>query len=87
MEEEQTTQWLKKETDGQTVIYITLHRNKCVVPGTRSIDRGEAEVNSQGRGDNTLAIPEYTVYKYFIIPKHINISKKFKIFIRLVVTM
>ena len=37
------------------------------------IDRGEAEVNSQGRGDNTLAIPEYTVYKYFIIPKNIRL--------------
>jgi hypothetical protein len=36
-----------------------------------TIDRGEAEVNSQGRGDNKLDIPEYTVYKYFIIPiKH-----------------
>jgi hypothetical protein len=38
---------------------------------TLTIDRGEAEVNSQGRGDNKLAIPEYTVYKYFTIPKNI----------------
>jgi hypothetical protein len=28
---------------------------------------------SQGRGDNKLAIPEYTVYKYFIIPKNIRL--------------
>jgi hypothetical protein len=26
-----------------------------------------------GRGDNKLAIPEYTVYKYFIIPKNIRL--------------
>jgi hypothetical protein len=31
------------------------------------------EVNSQGRGDNKLVIPEYTVYKYFIIPKNIRL--------------
>jgi hypothetical protein len=31
------------------------------------------EVNSQGRGDNKLGIPEYTVYKYFIIPKNIRL--------------
>ena len=35
--------------------------------------RGEAEVNSRGRGDNKLAIPEYTVYKYFIIPINIRL--------------
>jgi hypothetical protein len=46
---------------------------KCVVPETLTIDRGEAEVNSQGRGDNILAIPEYTVYEYFIIPKNIRL--------------
>jgi hypothetical protein len=28
---------------------------------------------SQGRGDKKLAIPEYTVYKYFIIPKNIRL--------------
>ena len=38
-----------------------------------TIDRGEAEVNSQSRGDNTFAISEYTVYKYFIIPKNIRL--------------
>jgi hypothetical protein len=38
-----------------------------------TIDRGEAKVNSQGRGDNKLVIPEYTVYKYFTIPKHIKL--------------
>jgi hypothetical protein len=32
-----------------------------------------AEVTSQGRGDKKLAIPEYTVYKYFIIPKNIRL--------------
>ena len=47
--------------------------NKFVVPETLTIDRGEAEVNSQGRGDNKLAIPEYTIYKYFIIPKNIRL--------------
>jgi hypothetical protein len=31
------------------------------VPETLTIDRGEAEVNSQGRGDNKLAIPEYSL--------------------------
>jgi hypothetical protein len=36
--------------------------SKFVVPETLTIDRGEAEVNSQGRGDNKLAILEYTVY-------------------------
>jgi len=30
-------------------------------------------VNSQCLGDNKLAIPEYTVYKYFIIPKNIRL--------------
>ena len=35
--------------------------------------RGEAEDNSQDRVDNTFAIPEYTVYKYFIIPKNIRL--------------
>ena len=44
---------------------------KFVVPETLTIDRGE--VNSPGRGDNKLAIPEYTVYKYFIIPKNIRL--------------
>ena len=34
---------------------------------------GFASVNSQGRGDNELAIPEYTVYKYFIISKNIRL--------------
>ena len=38
-----------------------------------TIDRGEAEINSQGRGNNKLAIPEYTVYKNFIIPKNIRL--------------
>jgi hypothetical protein len=47
--------------------------SKFVVPETLTIDRVEAEVNSQGRGDNKLAIPEYTVYKYFIIPKNIRL--------------
>ena len=28
-------------------------------------------MSSQGRGDNKLAIPEYTVCKYFIIPREI----------------
>jgi hypothetical protein len=28
---------------------------------------------SQNRGDKKLAIPEYTVYKYFIIPKNIRL--------------
>jgi hypothetical protein len=45
--------------------------SKFIVPETLTIDRGEAKVNSQGRGDKKLAIPEYTV----------------KIFIKLVVTM
>jgi hypothetical protein len=31
------------------------------------------EANSQGRGDNKFGIPEYTVYKYFIIPKNIRL--------------
>jgi hypothetical protein len=35
--------------------------SKFVVPETLTIDRGEAEVNSQGRGDNKLAIPEYSL--------------------------
>ena len=35
--------------------------SKFVVPETQTIDRGEAEVNSQGRGDNKLAIPEYSL--------------------------
>jgi hypothetical protein len=47
--------------------------SKFVVPETLIIDRGEAEVNSRGRVDNKLAIPEYTVYKYFIIPKNIRL--------------
>ena len=42
-------------------------------PRPLTIDRGGAEVNSQSRGDNKLAIPEYTVYKYFIIPKNITL--------------
>ena len=46
--------------------------SKFVAPETLTIDWGEAEVNSQGRGDNKLAILEYTVYKYFIIPKNIR---------------
>jgi hypothetical protein len=40
---------------------------KFIVLDTLTIDRGEAEVNSRGRGDKKLAIPEYTVNKYFII--------------------
>ena len=47
--------------------------SKFVVPETLTIDRSEAEVNSQGLGDNKLAIPEYTVYKYFIKPKNIRL--------------
>ena len=47
--------------------------SKFIVPETLTIDRGKAEVNSQGRGDKKLAIPEYTVYKYFIIPKNIRL--------------
>ena len=47
--------------------------SKFIVPETLTMDRGEAEVNSQGRGDNKLDIPEYTVYKYFIIPKNIRL--------------
>jgi hypothetical protein len=47
--------------------------SKFIVPETLTIDRGEAEVNSQGRGEKKLAIPEYTVYKYFIIPKNIRL--------------
>ena len=39
--------------------------SKFVVPETLTI--------SQGRGDNKLAIPEYTVYKYFIITKNIRL--------------
>ena len=46
---------------------------KFIVPETLTIDRGEAEVNSKGRGDKKLAIPEYTVYKYFIIPKNVRL--------------
>jgi hypothetical protein len=41
--------------------------SKFVVPETLTIDRDEAEVNSQGRGDNKLAIPEYTVNKYILL--------------------
>jgi hypothetical protein len=59
------------------ILYILIDwewgNSKFVVPETLTIDRGEAEVNSQGRGDNNLAIPEYTVYKYFIIPKNIRL--------------
>ena len=47
--------------------------SKFGAPETLTIDRGEAEVNSQGRGDNKLVIPEYTVYEYFIIPKNIRL--------------
>ena len=47
--------------------------SKFVVPEKLIIDLGEADVNSQGRGDNKLAIPEYTVYKYFIKPKNIRL--------------
>ena len=35
--------------------------SKFVVPETLTIDWGEAEVNSQGRGDNKLAMPEYSL--------------------------
>ena len=38
---------------------------KFVVPSTLTIDLGFASVNNQCLGDNKLAIPEYTVYKYF----------------------
>ena len=38
-----------------------------------TIDRGEAEVNSQGRGDKKLDIAEYTVNVYCIIPKNIRL--------------
>ena len=59
------------------ILYILIDwewgNSKFVVPETLTIDRGEAEVNSQGRGDNNLAIPEYTVYQYFIIPKNIRL--------------
>jgi hypothetical protein len=48
--------------------------SKFVVPETLTIDQGEAEFNSQCRWDNKLAIPEYTVYKYFIIPKNIRLT-------------
>jgi hypothetical protein len=47
--------------------------SKFIVPEKLTIDRGEAEVNSKGRGDKKLAIPEYTVYKYFIISKNIRL--------------
>jgi hypothetical protein len=47
--------------------------SKFVVPETLNIDLGFASVNSQGRGDNRLAIPEYPVDKYFIIPKNIRL--------------
>jgi hypothetical protein len=50
--------------------------SKFVVPETLPIDRGEADVNSQGRGNNKLAIPEYTVYKYCIILKNIRLIVK-----------
>ena len=61
----------------QCIVYYILidwvwGNSKFVVPETLTIGRGEGEVNSQGRGDNKLAIPEYTVYKYFIIPKNIR---------------
>ena len=55
------------------IIYLLTGHSKFVVPETLTIDRGEAEVNSKGRGDNKLAIPEYTVYEYFIIPKNIRL--------------
>jgi hypothetical protein len=55
-------------------IYVEVYfLSKFIVPETLTIDRGEAEVNSQGRGDKKLAIPEYTVYAYFIIPKNIRL--------------
>ena len=41
MEEEQTTQWLRKETDGQTVIYITLHRKLEIGQHEHKIKRNE----------------------------------------------
>ena len=50
-----------------------MRNSKFIVPETLTIDRGEADVNSQDRGDKKLAIPEYTVYKYFIIPKNIRL--------------
>jgi hypothetical protein len=55
---------------------MDLHNNEryfLMSNNTWYLDLGEAEVNSQGRGDNKLAIPEYTVYKYFIIPKNIRL--------------
>jgi hypothetical protein len=53
-------------------------KSKFIVPETPTIGRGEAEVNSQGRGDNKLAIPEYTVYEYFIMPKNIRTLLNFQ---------
>ena len=41
--------------------YILWGNSKFVVPETLTIDWGEAEVNGQGRGDNKLAIPEYSL--------------------------
>jgi hypothetical protein len=58
-------------------VSFILGNSKFIVPETLTIDRGEAEVNSQGRGDKKLAIPEYTVYKYFIITKNITINLLF----------
>ena len=40
--------------------------SKFVVPSTLTIDRGEAEVNSQCLRDNKLAIPSYSVNKYIL---------------------
>jgi hypothetical protein len=59
-----------------TIIYtywLEWGNSKFVVPEMLTIDRGEAEVNSQGRGDKKLDIAEYTVYKYCIIPKNIRL--------------
>jgi hypothetical protein len=50
-------------------IFIKFWNSKFIVPETLTIDRGEAEVNSQGRGDNKLAIPEYTVYNILLYRK------------------
>jgi hypothetical protein len=57
------------------IAYWVWGNSKFVVPETLTIDRGEAE-SSQDREDNKLAIPEYTVYKYFIILGR-NYSKMF----------
>ena len=60
---------------GNSIYLLTGYKGieSLLSPRPLTIDRGGAEVNSQSRGDNKLAIPEYTVYKYFIIPKNITL--------------